>query len=55
MRKEIAQKRIESARAAIADLLRDFHYEKIEGEDVEIRLGYIRNQLDIILDDLGEC
>lgn len=52
---KIAQQRINSAREATAKLLADYHHGRIEGEDLEIQLGYIRNQCDIILDDLSEC
>ncbi len=55
MKKPIVQRRIDSAKAAVVKLLEDFHYERVSGEDVEIQLGYVRNQLDIIIDDLEEC
>ncbi len=55
MDRKIAQRRITNAYIYIQQLLNDYHYDRVKGEELEVKLGYIRNQMDIILDDLEEC
>ncbi len=57
MTKALVQQRINSARHAVEALLKNVHDGKIEPNDIEteVVLGYIRNQLNIITDDLKEC
>lgn len=52
---KIAQRRIRSAHTMVKKILAAYHRDEIGGEDLEVQLGYIRNQLDIILDDISTC
>lgn len=49
----MARQRISSARDVLIKLIDDHHHDRIHGEDLDIILGQVRNQLTIVLDSLS--